>query len=170
MVINESLIEGINQSIAQNASQIPTLLGYTAPFTNNPIVDIYLVTLVTSLFITLVNKYLSDQVAIKALRLEMKESQKKMRKVMKKDPKKAQKMQQAHMKKSFEMMKHTMNPKIMLTTMVPILVIFGYMRTLYSPLGEFFNIFGFTTFGWLGTYIVFSIINSIVLKKVLDVA
>ena len=166
MTINET----INSTIDLAVNNTATVLGYTAPFTSNPIIDIYLITLVTSLFITLVNKYLSDQTAIKALRLEMKESQKEMRAVMKKDPKKAQKMQQAHMKKSFEMMKHTMNPKVMITTMIPILVVFSYIRTLYGPLGGFFNVFGITTFGWLGTYILFSLINSIVLKKVLDVA
>jgi len=163
MVINSTINESINQTVGK-------ILGHTVPLTVSPVIDIYLITLMTALFITLVNKYLSDQVAIKALKLEMKESQKKMRKIMKKDPKKAQKMQQDHMKKSFEMMKHNMNPKIMLTTMIPILVVFGYMRTLYGPLGEFFNVFGFTTFGWLGTYITFSIINSIILKKLLNVA
>ncbi len=160
----------INESINQSVSQTILVLGQNIPFTGSYTLDIYVITLVASLFITLVNKYLSDQVAIKALKQEMKESQKKMRKIMAKDPKKAQVLQQEHMKKSFEMMKHTMNPKIMLVTMIPMMAMFFYVRALYGPFGEFFNFLGLTTFGWFGTYLIFSIINSIILKKILDVA
>ena len=113
---------------------------------------------------------MSDQKKIKALRAEMKVLQKKMRKEMTKDPKKAKIMQSEIMKKNFENMKLAFNPKIMLITMVPLIFIFISVSQFYSPFGDILNVFGLTTFGWLGTYIVFSIINSIVLKKVLDVA
>lgn len=137
--------------------------------TMSPILDIFLISLAGSLFVTLVNKYLSDQVKIKALREEMKELRKKSKEVMMKDPKKAQIIQQQMMQKSLENMKHSMNPKIMLTTMIPMLLLLGFVKKYYSPFGEFLNL-GFTTFGWLGSYIVFSIISSIILKKLLDVA
>ena len=63
-----------------------------------------------------------------------------------------------------------MNPKVMLVTMIPTLLILSLVAKAYSPLGEFFPVFNWWTWGWLGTYIFFSILNSILLKKVLDVA
>ena len=99
----------------------------------------------------------------------MKTLQKKMREHLTKDPKKAQALQQEIMAKNLENMKHAMNPKIMLVTMVPLILVFSLVRTLYGHMGEFLNL-GFTTFGWLGTYILFSLINSIIMKKLFDVA
>ncbi|MDA3855731.1 MAG: hypothetical protein PF569_05705 [Candidatus Woesearchaeota archaeon] len=162
--------ETINETINQTIQKIPELFGSTLPVTSSPILDIYLITLLTSSFITLVNKYMSDQTKIRALKVEMKDLRKEHRELMIKDPKKAQKIQQAMMKKNLENMKHTMNPKIMIITMLPMLFLIGILRQYYGPFGEFFNFLGFTMFGWLGTYIVFSIINSLILKKVLDVA
>lgn len=153
--------ETINQSVQ--------FLGANVPFLGTPVLDIFILTVLTALFTTLVRKYLTDQVSIKALRLEMKQLQKKLREQMKKDPAKAQILQKEIMKKNMENMKTEFNPKIMLTTMIPLLFVFFLVQQLYSPLGEFFNL-GFTTFGWLGTYIVFSIFNSIIIKKALDVA
>ena len=169
MAINETALLVLNNTtdLICNGSSIG---GMEVPITGYLTFDIFLITLVASLFITIVNKYLSDQVAIKALKKEMKVNQKKMRKLMTKDPQKAQKMQKEHMGKSMQMMKHTMNPKIMLITMGPMMIMFFYVRTIYGPCGEFFNFFGMTTFTWFGTYLTFSIINSIIMKKLLDVA
>lgn len=165
--LNETLNQTLNESLTQTNA---TLMGYSAPFTTGPTLDIYIITLFVALFITLVNKYMSDQVKIKALRKEMKDLQKKMRKEMAKDPQKAQKIQKEIMKKNMENMKHAMNPKIMLITMVPIFIVFTFVGRLYGDSGQFFNFLGWWTWGWLGTYIFFSIINSILLKKLLDVA
>ncbi len=156
----------MNETIAQ----IPTILGYALPITTSPIIDIYLISLVGSLFVTIINKQFTDQVKIKALRKDMKDLQKKSKDMMAKDPKKAQKLQGELMKKNFENMKHAMNPKIMIITMLPMLLLFFFVRTYYTHFGEFFTPFGLVSWGWLGTYIVFSIINSIALKKILDVA
>ena len=79
---------------------------------------------------------------------------------MKKDPKKAQVLQQQIMKKNLENMKHVMNPKIMIITMIPMLLLFFVIRTNYAHFGVMLNL-GFTEFEWLGTYITFSILNSI---------
>jgi len=163
----------MNQTINQTLIEQNTLMGFSAPFTSSATMDIYIITLIVALFITLVNKYLTDQVAIKALRAEMKELQKKMRKVMQKDPQKAQKMQQEIMKKNFENMKHTMNPKVMLITFVPIIIVFTFVGKFYGPFGELMDFpfwFFWQPWEWLGVYIFFSLINSILLKKVLDVA
>lgn len=162
----------INQTVA-DVSQ--TFIGMTFPFTNSPAMDIFLMSLVASLFITLVNKYMSDQVKIKALRAEMKELQKKMRGMMAKNPEKAKKLQQEIMKKNMENMKHAFNMKIMMITMLPMLLLFGFISKNYSQFPVIFD-FGFSfwffwqPWGWLGTYLVSSIICSIALKKILNVA
>lgn len=158
--------EAVNSTVNNTA---PLLLGKVVPILTSPVYDIACFALIGALFTTLVNKFLSDQVAIKVLRKDMKKLQKKIRETMKEDPKKAQALQAEVMKKNLENMKHAMNPKIMLTTMIPMLFLFFIIRTHYSHLGEFWNL-GFTTFGWLGTYLVCSILWSILLKKVLDVA
>lgn len=169
--INETLNQTINSALNQTTQDIPEILGQTVPLTSYVFLDIFLIALVGSLFVTIVNKYLSDQEKIKQLKKEMNDLRKKSREALKKDPKQAQKIQQEMMQKSMENMKHTMNPKIMLTTMLPMLLILGFVRKYYSAI--YFPVvlnLGFTQFTWLGTYICSSIIWSIILKKILDVA
>lgn len=166
--MNQTLNETINQTVTQNL-----YLGQNFPITTYPALDIFIITFFVALFITIINKYMTDQVRIKALRKEMKDLQKKFKDTMAKDPAKAQKIQQEIMKKSFENMKLSMNIKVMLITMLPILLVFSFVAKAYGPFGEFFHLIPFwewTNWGWLGTYIFFSIINSMILKKVLDVA
>jgi uncharacterized membrane protein (DUF106 family) len=170
--MNESLNNTIyNISTNTNITENLTLFGQNIPITNSPTIDIFLISLIVSLFVTLVNKYLSDQVKIKALRKEMKSLQKEMRSVMVKDPEKAKKIQAKIMQKNLENMRHAFNPRIMLITMFPMFFVFYLIKVYYSHLGEFFKfpIFGWE-FGWLGSYIIFSIFNSLLLKKILDVA
>ena len=93
-----------NIMINETNQTVQVVLGHTLPLTATPTFDIYIITLVVSLFMTLTHKYMSDQIAIKALRAEMKVLQKKMRKVMSKDPKKAQMLQKEIMKKNLENM------------------------------------------------------------------
>ena len=161
----------MNETLNQSAIQATQFLGHSAPFTGFALIDIYLITLIVAVFTTIVTKYLTDQITIKALRKDLKESQKKMREFLKKDPQKAQEMQKKIMKKNFELMKHSMNLKMILVTMGPLLLVFTIVAKLY-PVTLFPTILdlGFISFAWLGTYIIFSLINSLVLKKVLDVA
>ena len=170
--MNESVNQTINETITQKITE-NIYMGQTLPFTSYIVLDIFIITLFVALFMTLINKYMTDQTRIKALRKEMKDLQKKFKETMKKDPAKAQKIQQEIMKKSFENMKHSMNIKVMLITMAPLLLVFSIVAKAYGPFGEFFHLIPFwewTNWGWLGTYIFFSLINSIALKKVLDVA
>jgi uncharacterized membrane protein (DUF106 family) len=159
-----------NATMAAQAAGFPASIGLSIPITGYLTLDIFCITLLGSLFVTLVNKYLTDQVKIKALRKEQKQLQKKMRKMMETDPKKAQAMQKELFAKNLEAMKQMMRPKILIVQMLPMLLLLLLVKAVYSQFGEFFNVFGLTTFGWLGTYITFSLINSLVLKKVLDVA
>lgn len=165
--MEEIYVESLNAT-SLNAT---SLLGINIPFSGFVLLDIYLITLVVALFTTIITKYMTDQISIKALRKDLKDSQKKMREIMVKDPKKAQELQQKIMKKNFELMKHSMNIKMLLITMAPLLIVFTLVGRLYPS--ELFPVIlnlGFVSFAWLGTYIIFSIINSIILKKVLDVA
>jgi uncharacterized membrane protein (DUF106 family) len=160
----------ITPIINQTVSNITTTVSPYIPLTISPLADVYCITLVTAFYTTLVTKYLSDQKAIKALRKEVKDLQKRMRETMAKDPKKATQLQQELMKKNFENMKYAFNLKIMLVTAIPMIFVFLLVKQYYGPLGEFWNFFGLTQFGWFGTYLIFSILNSILLKKIMDVA
>jgi uncharacterized membrane protein (DUF106 family) len=169
--MNDTINQTINESVVNVVTQTQAL-GLTFPLSGSPTLDIFLITLLVALFTTLINKYFSDQIKIKALRAEMKELQKTMREHIKnKNPTKASAIQKDIMKKNMENIKHAMNPKILLLTMVPLLIVFSFISKIFGDFGEFFTfpIFGWT-FGWLGTYIIFSIICSIAMKKVLDVA
>lgn len=159
----------INQTINETMVAQTQVLGVSIPFTTSLILDIYLITLCVAIFVTILNKYLTDQVKIKALRKDMKDLQKKMRSEMTKNPQKAQAYQKQIMQKNMENMKHALNPKVMLLSILPLLLVFTFVGKYYGPYGEFFNL-GFTTFTWLGTYIVFSIVNSLIVKKIMNVA
>ncbi|MFW6233033.1 MAG: EMC3/TMCO1 family protein [Nanoarchaeota archaeon] len=158
--------EAINETLGNSTV---LLQNSTVPITGSLILDLFIISLIMAFFIALINKYLTDQVRIRALKQEVKDMRKKMTETMKKDPKKAQEIQRELMKKSMEQMKHSMNPKIMLITLIPALLIFTVIRKYYGPYGEFWDL-GFTTFGWLGTYIIFSIVNSIIVRKIMKVA
>lgn len=159
--INETAVEVVNQTIPY--------IGLTVPITGMPWLDIFVVTIFTSLFINLVNKYFTDQVQIRALRQEMKELQKKMRKEMTKDPEKAQKLQKQIFRKNMDHIKHAMNPKVLLITIIPFILLFPFLQIYYTPFGTILSILGLNL-NWFWAYFVFSVINSILLKKILNVA
>ena len=165
-VTNTTQVEQVNNNFL---SPLIESLSPHIPFTGYPSLDIFIITLVICLFTTLINKYMTDQVKIKALRLEMKQLNKKMRETIKEDPEKAQEIQREIMKRNMNNFKESFKPKILLITLIPLLVVFYFIKELYGPFGEFFPLI-FTEFGWLGTYMIFSIINSLLIKKILDVA
>lgn len=168
--LNETINNSLNSTI-QNVSQAidPTFIIFNTPFSTSPLIDILIISIIAALFTTLLNKYLTDQVAIKALRKEMKEKQKNMREMMKTDPKKAQAMQGDIMKKNMEVFKHSFNIKIMIITILPLLYVFTEIRAGYMHYDTILNL-GVISFGWLGSYIVLTIVASIIIKKLLKVA
>lgn len=166
--MNSTLLTNVTNSTAQNVPPL-TFLGFHLPFTYSPTIDIYIISFLASLFVIIITKYLTDQDKIKMVRKELKEMQKKLKEMMKIDPKKVGSMQKEIMRKNAENLKNSLSIKVMLTTMIPMLLVFGVTQHYYAQFGQFFHIFGFS-FGWFGTYFIFSIINSIVLKKLLDVA
>lgn len=122
-----------------------------------------LVTLGVNLIITLAYKYLTDQEALKSLKEETKELQKQM-KEMKNDTDMLMKLRKQSFEKSIASFKQSFKP--MIVTMLPLLVVFGYLRAYYTGLGDPKL---FLTFGWLGTYLIFSIVFNLVLRKLFKV-
>ena len=99
----------------------------------NPFLGVFLVSFLISLIIVLVYKFFTNQQEMKRLKEEQKESQKKM-KELRNNPEEMMKVQKEAMKKNLDYMKHSF--KAMLTTMLPILLIFGWMNEhlTYQPI------------------------------------
>jgi len=120
----------------------PVLNPILQPLLNtSPFWAIVILALVISLAITLVYKYATNQDEMKRLKLEQKEYQKRL-KGLRSQPDEMMKVQKEAMKKNMDYMKHSF--KATLITMLPILIIFGWMSAhlMYEPIypGERFGI------------------------------
>jgi len=106
-----------------------------------PFWALFILSLIISAVITLVYKLLTDQKRMKELKDEQKELQTKM-KSLKDNPQEMIKVQKDAMKKNFEYMKSSFKPT--LVTMIPIIIIFGWMTAhlSYEPIypGETYSI------------------------------
>ncbi|MBT4174947.1 DUF106 domain-containing protein [archaeon] len=113
--------------------------------------------------ITLAYKFLTDQKLMKELKGEMKDLQKEM-KSLKDDPKKMMEVQKRAMEKNMKYMMQSMKPTLF--TLIPIIFIFSWLRGYYTDLGNPDILFGL---GWLWIYIIFSIVISLSLRKILKI-
>jgi len=113
----------------------------------------FLVTLV----MTLVTKKFTNQDRMKELKKIQKSCQLKI-KDAKGDVKKQGELQKQMMGCSMELMKHSFKP--MFITFIPLVIFFWWIRGIYTAILP----------GWIWWYIGASIISSIILRKVLDVA
>tara|TARA_Y100000310_G_C20672939_1_gene811291 strand:- start:748 stop:1215 length:468 start_codon:yes stop_codon:yes gene_type:complete len=126
-----------------------------------------LITAVTTFFY----KIFTNQETMKELKAELKHLQKQM-KELKEDPQKFMEVQKKAMQKNMEYMKHSMKPTLI--TMVPLLLIFGWLRTTFTESGDLITwsfsvpLFG-TGIGWLGIYILSAIFFSMTLRKLLKI-
>ena len=126
--------------------------------------------LITAL-ITFSYKLLSNQTAIKSIKDEVKLLQADM-KTHKEDKEKVAEVNKKAMMKNLELMKHTMKPNLI--TFIPIILLFSWLRVTYLPAGDLFS-WGFkmpfwgTGIGWLWTYILVSLIASMLLRKALKI-
>ncbi len=106
-----------------------------------PFWAIFTMAFAITLLITLVYKYATDQARMKELKAQVKKHQERMKK-HKDDPEKMMKVQQEAMSVNMELMKHSFKPT--LYTMLPLLLIFGWMSAhfAYAPLlpGEEFTL------------------------------
>ncbi len=106
-----------------------------------PFWAIFILALFVSLLITLVYKYMTNQQLMKEMKDKQKEAQNKI-KELKDKPEEMMRMQKEMMKQNFEYMKHSF--KSTFITMIPVLLIFGWMAAQFSyePIypGETFSI------------------------------
>lgn len=123
------------------------------------IILVFIITLIT----TIIQKYGSDQKAIKQLRDEQKAMNEEMKKYQN-DPKKMMEFQKKQFAAMPEMMQLSMKP--MIFTAIPFILFFRWFMDIFTALGnpKFFSIFS-----WFWFYLITSIIFSIILRKIFKV-
>tara|TARA_Y100000310_G_scaffold334750_1_gene415204 strand:+ start:589 stop:1023 length:435 start_codon:yes stop_codon:yes gene_type:complete len=125
--------------------------------------NLLLISFIITGAITLAYKFLTDQKLMKELKGEMKDLQKEM-KELRDDPKKMMEVQKRAMEKNMKYMMQSLKPTLF--TLIPIIFIFSWLRGYYTDLGNPDILFGL---GWLWIYIIFSIVISLSLRKVLKI-
>lgn len=132
--------------------------------------DILLISGALTFLITLSYKYLTDQEKMSHLKSEQKRFQEEM-KLHREDKEKMMEIQKESLKVSMDYFKHSMKP--MLYTFLPLILIFGWVRNLYPAVEGAKVVLIPLPFwgglGWLGTYILSSIVFSTIFRKVLKV-
>jgi len=133
------------------------VMGLTSPY------NLVVLALIVNIFITLVYKFVTDQKMMKELKGEMKDIQKEI-KQFKDNPEKMMAIQKRAMEKNMKLMMHSFKP--MLITFVPLILMFGWLRNYYLGLGSPAVLFGLS---WIWSYIILSVVFSLLLRKVLKV-
>lgn len=101
-----------------------------APFLGiKPLWTIIILSFVLSVIITLIHKMMTNQELMKSLKQDMKESQKKI-KQLRDQPEKAMRLQKEVMHKNMKYMMQSFKP--MIITILPIIIIFGWLGNHYS--------------------------------------
>jgi uncharacterized membrane protein (DUF106 family) len=122
---------------------------------NNPRIGIIVLAFIVTLFITIVTYFMTDRIRMK----EIREKQKKLRAEIKKhrhDPQKMMELNNKMMEDLPEQMKHSFKP--MIVTIIPLLILFGWLRSTYSVTS--------LASTWLWWYIGASLVFSIGLRKI----
>lgn len=124
-----------------------------------------IIVFILTLIITLIQKYATDQETLKELKKEQKEVQEEMKK-FKHDPEKIIELQKKNFESMPKMMKLSMRGIIF--TAVPLILFFRWFNDFFNALGnpEFL---GISWMSWFWFYIIFSMIFSSILRKILDV-
>lgn len=124
---------------------------------------IFLIALIT----TLLQKYFTDQKAIKELKDEQKELQKEVRE-LKHDPQKALEINQKNMQRSMEItgkiMQLTMKTTIF--TIIPFILLFRWFMDFFVLVGNP-KFFGFMSWFWF--YLIFVMVFSSIFRKLMNV-
>ncbi len=138
----------------------------------HPLYGLAILTFIITLATVLIYKYTSNQVELKRLKEESLRLREEM-KLHKDNPQKLMELQKEQLKHGFsEPLKHTMIP--MIITLVPLLLVFTYLRNFYSNGGSPIALFGspgswLAINGWILAYLVFSIVFNSLLRKWLKV-
>jgi len=124
--------------------------------TNNPKISLAVFSMVVTFVSTLVQKKFTDQEHLKSLKKRQKEIQKEIKKS--KDPSVMQELNAEMLQLTGVMFKSSMKP--MFVTIIPFLILFSWLRSVYTPILS----------GWIWYYLGYSVLASIVLRKILKVA
>ena len=129
----------------------------------NLVIGFLFITFLITLITTLLQKYTTDQEALKQLKEDQKKSQEEM-KMHSHDPGKVMELQ----KKQFENFPKTfdLTMKPLLYTAIPFILLLRWFSDIFKNLGDP-KFFGFL--GWIWFYIIFSLIFNIILRKILKV-
>jgi len=123
----------------------------------SPKLSIGVFSVLVTLVSTLVQKWLTNQEHLKSLKKRQKELQVELKKT--KDPTLMQELNNEMLQLTGLMFKSSMKP--LFVTFIPFIILFAWLRGIYVPiLGS----------GWIWYYLGYSIVSSIILRKVLDVA
>ncbi|MEK6886555.1 MAG: EMC3/TMCO1 family protein [Nanoarchaeota archaeon] len=123
-----------------------------------------LISLIVSLITVIVYKYTTDQILMKSIKEDLDKLNKKM-KEHKSDSHKMIQVQKEMWSKQMTMMKHSFTSTIY--TFLPIIILFNWLRLNLNS-DKILNL-GVINFGWLGSYIIFAILFSSILRKILKV-
>lgn len=131
------------------------------------LIAIGLISLVLSFGFTLVYKFITNQALIKEYKAELKKFQEK----MKANPEQAAEIQKQSMSINLKLMKESFKP--MLYTIIPFFAIFAWLKYVFIVDGVSLIVlplpFWEGHLGWLGTYIIFSLVFSTLSRKLLKV-
>lgn len=132
-------------------------MSFTEMMAADPKISIAIFSVVVTLISTLAQKWLTNQEHLKSLKKRQKEIQKELKKC--KDECVMKELNLEMMKIVGVMFKSSMKP--MFVTIIPFLLLFAWLRGVYSPvMGS----------SWIWYYIGYSIVASMILRKVLKVA
>ncbi len=122
----------------------------------NPKISIAVFSVFITLISTLVQKKFTDQEHLKALKKRQKEIQAEIKKT--KEPSLMQELNAEMLQLTGAMFKSSMKP--MFVTMIPFLALFTWLRSIYVPL---------MGTSWIWYYLGYSVLASMILRKVLKV-
>ena len=137
------------------------------PLGMSPLQFVVLAAAAISLGFALSYKVFGDQATMRELKKDLKKYQKLMRE-NKHDPEKVKELSGKSMKVNMAYMRKSMRP--MIITFIPIIFIFNWLRSVLSGIIIIPLAFWPGHLGWLGTYILFSIMFTTIFRKLLKVA
>lgn len=121
------------------------------------------IVLVISLFMTLIQKYATDQKTLREMKAEQKRLNEEMKKV-RSNPDKMMELQREMMPMTMSMMKLSMRPVVY--TAIPLILFFRWFKDYFDVAGGP-HIFG--VFGWFWFYLLGSLVFSSILRKWMNV-
>lgn len=119
----------------------------------NPRMSIIVISILVSLFITLVNFFVLDKERLRELRKKQKELNEQIKAHT--DPTKKMELSKQMMEHSMESMKHSFKP--MIITLIPVLVVFTLIRGVFND--------STIAHSWFWYYFVTAIVSSMVFRK-----